>query len=198
MKKTSLILLFILIIPLASALMETHVFFIGDSFETSGKNVTLIAIGEDSDEEDVLVVCINNQEIIISDEDNINGLEFTFEDIQSNYAELKIKFPSSGECDASCSNELCFSEEIPLEDSENDTVLLDPECTSNLGCNDGDVCTTDSCLEDKCSYETIQDCGYIIGEEKDNSDLMTFSSILLILVVVLIIILIFKKFKKKR
>lgn len=199
MKKTSLILLMLIILPLANAVTETQVFFIGDSLEISGKNVTLIAIGEDSEEDDILVICINNKGYAVSDEDKIDGVEFTFEDVKSNYAELKIKFPSSGECDDSCSNNLCFAEEeTQQEETQQEETQTNLGCTSNLDCNDGNECTTDLCVENDCSHETLQDCGYIIGEEKDNTNLILFSSSLLILVIILLIILIFKKFKKKR
>jgi len=198
MKKTILLLFVLFLIPLAIATTETYVFFIGDSFDLPGKNITLIAIG---DEGDNIVICVNNQKEIIQDDQIFNEVEFNFKDIENNYAELEVKAPSSGVCDDSCSNNLCFSNDPELQDeneTQNEIILTDQECTSDSECDDGDSCTIDSCTNTLCSSEQISDCGFIVGEEKDNTALMVFSSILLILVIILLIILVFKKFKKKR
>lgn len=200
MKKTSLLLLILLVIPLAVALTETHFFFVGDSFEVSGKNVTLIAIGE-NDEEDVLVVCINNQKGIVNDNQEFNGVEFNFETIMDNYAELKLKFPSSGTCDESCSNDLCFSEyqqtqEEPTVNDETEEIT-ESGCSINTECNDNNENTLDKCIENICVYEPFSE-GYIIGEEKQQNFLTTMGIILLFIVIILLLILFFKKHKKKR
>ncbi|MBL7147800.1 MAG: hypothetical protein ISS82_03170 [Nanoarchaeota archaeon] len=200
MKKISPLLLILIIIPLANALIETHIFFVGDSFEVSGKNVTLIAIGE-TDDEDSLVVCVNNQKAIVTDEQEFNSVEFNFEDIQNNYAQLKLKFPSSGTCDESCSNILCFGGQQQIQDEstlDTETDIdntTEVECNTDSECNDNNACTLDKCINNKCNYEQIPDCGYIVGEEKKPNFLPTFSIILLILVIILLLILFFKKHK---
>ena len=196
MKKTILLVFILFLIPLAIATTEIYVFFIGDSFDLPGKNITLIAIG---DEGDNIVVCVNNQKKIVQDNQIFNGVEFDFKNIESNYAEIEVKTPSSGVCDDSCANNLCFSDQE--KDEINESIIeteSNQECTLDSECDDGDSCTTDTCVDTICSNQQIQECGFIVGEEKDNNILMAFSSILLILVIFLLIILIFKKFKKKR
>jgi len=199
MSKTILLLLLLFIVPLANALVITEVFFIGDSFEALGRNITLMGIGGDND---TLVICVNNQKAIVRDEELFNSVEFNFQNIENNYAQIELNFPSSGECDESCSNTLCF---LSGQEPQNETELNDMEqeeteagCTINSECNDNNECTADSCLEDICSHEPVSDCGYIVGKERENSFLMNFGIILMIIVIVLLIILIFKKSRKKR
>lgn len=194
MKKTSLLLLILFIIPLANALTETHLFFVGDSFEVSGKNVTLVAIGS---EQENIVVCINNQKFIVTDEQEVSNVEFNFENIEDNFVELKLKFPSSGECDESCSNDLCFPSNQQIQNETTTDDEIDIECVSDLDCSDNNQNTLDKCIENHCVYEPINE-GYIVGEEKETSFIPYFSISLLILVIILLLILFFKKYKKKR
>ncbi len=192
MKKALLLTLILFIIPLVNgAISETHLFSIGGSFEFAGRNVTLLEIGSDKEN---IVVCVNNKLGIINDENIFSDITFYFENMGDNYANLRLKTSNQGLCDASCSNELCFKNNIPQQNQS--SQIFFNECDLDNECNDNSECTLDKCFENKCVLEPIQDCN---KPENKTNFLMLFSTILLIWVIILLFILFFiKKNKKKK
>ena len=55
-----------------------------------------------------------------------------------------------------CGDELCSDDET-CSDCEVDCGVCPPECVEDIDCDDGDICTIDSC-DESCSYEVVA-CG---------------------------------------
>lgn len=127
-------------IILVSAKTEKTTLKIGDSLLIKGSNVTLI---DTDDKEDKIIVCINNQKSIVSNEKIVNGVRVEILNVYNNYSRLRLENPCRDcICDESCSNELCFEKQ-------------QLECNTNLDCKDLDETTKDLCINNKCVHEKI-------------------------------------------
>ncbi len=53
------------------------------------------------------------------------------------------------------------SQEIVNQNDQQQTYNTSVECTTNLDCDDGNPCTTDSCINGQCSYVKEADCQFV-------------------------------------
>ena len=113
------ILIILLVNPATAKTIEENLYERGN-VEVPGYNITLMVIG---DKEDSVVVCVNNQIEIINkgNRKEMENLRIEPLRIYNNYAKMKITYPGSDVCNESCSNALCFGnnllekEEFPAE-----------------------------------------------------------------------------------
>jgi len=115
------IVMLILVSLIVNAATETIDLSIGDSFDLLDKNVTLMAVNDD---EGKIIVCVNNQKVIIEDNDEklVNGVYIEVERVNSGNARLKIERDCKNcECGENCNNELCIqpSKEEVFNDAGN-------------------------------------------------------------------------------
>ena len=115
---------------------------VGQSLEVGGKNITVLGINTEDDNEQVRV-CVNNMENIINHEGNVNGAYLSVEDISRVDVELDISVYYNVKCDINCRNDECGS--------------LGDVCITNGDCNDKDIYTKDLCLGQprKCLHEEV-------------------------------------------
>jgi len=201
------LLVFLLVLFSASALTKQTVIFQGDSYNFSDKNVTLIDIGED-----IIIVCVNNQKGIVSDDEYFNGVEFDIKDIKTDYIDVILKTDCSDcVCDEDCMNDKCFVYDNTVDISNNDmgnnidngnidnNGLIDDQegningtvesgCFNEDECNDSDDNTVDNCINHKCYNILVEK----VNKNKINP-LLFFSLFLFILFVFILSLLLLKK-----
>lgn len=122
----------ILFSSIVNATTETIDLGIGENFVILDKNVTLTAVNDD---EEKIIVCVNNQKVIIEDNEEklVNGVYIEVERVNSGNARLKIERDCKDcECDENCNNELCI--QPSKEEVFNDADEINEDV--NIGTNE--------------------------------------------------------------
>tara|TARA_Y100000310_G_scaffold343159_1_gene449547 strand:- start:60230 stop:60724 length:495 start_codon:yes stop_codon:yes gene_type:complete len=116
-----------MLLPLALGAAETIEFEVGDSYLIKDKNVTLLDINYD---EDKVILCINNQKSIFSDDKDkyFNNMQIDVKSINDDKAKIRIERACSNcACGDSCKNDLCVvtkeDKEVLKETTEKDTSI---------------------------------------------------------------------------
>lgn len=117
------IALFFISLSSAFALTEYTELIIGESYQIKDKNITLIGISSD---EESLIVCVNNQKEILSNDKTINEIGLHIRDTNKTSASLKITYKCPNcICSSECSNKFCVGdkkEEKPTKTSKEKEV----------------------------------------------------------------------------
>ena len=116
-----------MLLPLVLGAAETVEFEVEDSYLIKDKNVTLLDINYD---EDKVILCINNQKSIFSDDKDkyFNNMQIDVKSINDDKAKIRIERSCSNcVCDDSCKNDLCVvtkeDKEVLKETTEKDTSI---------------------------------------------------------------------------
>ena len=105
MKKSVLMLIVLVLVPVVAAVTEYPELSKGESFLIKDRNITLLGISADSES---ILVCVNNEIGIISDSKTINSVGISLREIIDNKASLKISYKCPNcICSDDCSNKLC-------------------------------------------------------------------------------------------
>jgi len=160
----------------------------GESFEIKDKNVTLIKFDPENDK---IIVCVNNEKAIVSDEldKSVNGVTIHIKSVKIDYAKIELtRSCTSSKCSCEetsedCSNVECFNEcdyDSECDDGDEDTLdfctgspkkcVNNPiekqvECVKDAECDDANDCTIDKCVDGECIHDDIIGC--VLDEEVD-------------------------------
>ncbi len=145
MVKRAVLIFVILLIFVTFVLAEANdrkTLKVGQSLEVGGKNITILGINTEEDNE-LVRVCVNNVESIINHEGNVNGAYLSVEDISRVDVELDVTVNYDTKCDVNCRNDRCGS--------------LGDVCITNKDCDDNDIYTKDLCLGQprRCLHEEV-------------------------------------------
>lgn len=106
MKTWILIIFPLILVSAAYADVERVTLFNEQSFLFDGKNVTLINSNDDS-----IIVCVNREKTIISNEKTVNGVIVERTDSNEGSAKLRLDFECRDDCSCDgneCNNNACF------------------------------------------------------------------------------------------
>lgn len=176
-----ILLLIILLSTLVNANTEIVNMKKGDSILLEGKNITLINL---DNEDDKVVICINNVKSIVSDEKTTNEVIIDVKSVKDDYARIGFEVICDDcICDESCLNNDCFSQK---------------ECIYNTECNDFNILTKDSCINNKCVNEIIETIDLGTQDITIKSKKSSYSIPILILpITILLLIIIYLTMKRK-
>lgn len=111
---------------IAYAITEYATLAPGSSYIIKDKNITLMGI---SDDEESVLICVNNEKAILSEDRTINDVYLSLRKVEDDSADIKIEYKCPNcICSKECSNELCNqkSKEInPLEKNENGSGTIE-------------------------------------------------------------------------
>ena len=110
-----LILMVLLSVIFVEAKTDYATLEVNDSFLFRGKNITLLSINSFDNK---VVICINNEKAIISEDRNVNTIGVHLRDVDSDKVKFRFDNPCKDkecECDDSCSNHLCTNPEKNVE-----------------------------------------------------------------------------------
>lgn len=179
--KSWCLVLFILICSVyVFAATETITLTVGGSTEINGVNFTLLGTNTNGDK---VLICVNNEKVIISGVETVGNAIIRVKDIFSESAnlQLEVSCPDICVCGSDCSNDVCLSSAPPKVECVTDTDCDDSNpntldhcvqgvcqhnpvplqsCISNADCNDNNPCTVDECSQviKKCVHTEIQGC----------------------------------------
>src|SRR3989344_6084997 len=108
--KRKIIILLIFVIVLANfayADIQRVDFVNGESFLFDGKNISLVDSSADS-----IIICVNGQKTIISDEKTVNGVIISVSDSDEGTARLRLDYECRDDCSCDgneCRNNACFT-----------------------------------------------------------------------------------------
>lgn len=144
-----IILVLLMSVLTVSATTEKIDLKVGESFTIRGRNVMVLALNE---EDDKVVVCVNNQKAIISEEGRVGEVRIKILNIvedgfnpEDSYARLELENDCRDcVCNGDCDNSQCIIER--------------EECSSDNDCDDNDEGTSDKCEGNpkKCVYRDIE------------------------------------------
>jgi len=195
--KIAYILAFLLIVPIVFAASERTNLFLGKSLEFEGKNISLVKTNFDDNK---AIICVDGKStILVKDNDKrINGMLLDLRRVNQDSIDLRVEYKCNGNCDSYVSNSACFPKAKETIEEEIIENTQEPECTSNLDCDDSSDLTADDCINNKCfnveiQQEKIDINDNILEDKKSNQQVIGIT--LLIIVAVLGIILLMRKEK---
>ena len=165
MKKIVFLLTFLFVILTVTAATERITLNKGESLFLNQKNITLLNADFKNDN---VLICVNNQKAIVSDEEMVNGARIEIKDvIDEGTAELEIEVEScnddSCKCTIDCTNNLCITTSSePPED----------ECYTDSDCDDNNDQTEDKCegTPKTCTNTLIQPSTDCANDEDCNDN----------------------------
>ncbi len=122
----------------------------GESYSFDGRNITLLELDT---KDDKVVICVNNEKIIISDDRYIKGINIDLKWVRENNAKFEFRYGVCEECDYGIWDNLdCFD-----------------ECSLNKDCDDNNENTVDECdgRPKKCINTEIKKEEEIKEEKKE-------------------------------
>lgn len=175
----------------------------GESFFLDGKNITLVNSVNKS-----TMLCINNELFIVSRDKRVSDILFDFRKATYDKASFKITFDCLHDCQCDgdeCQNNACLfdSEELENGDLDNETELIsfeesNPECETDLDCDDANVCTLNLCKNNVCKYEPIPGCGLPASNQENDNNMEYIAFSLLAIAILLGVFAIIKSSIKKK
>ncbi len=130
----------ILLTSFAYADTERITLLPGQSFLFDGKNISLIDTSPDS-----IIICVNGEKTIISDEKTISDVLIGVSDSSESDARLRIEYDCSKDCKCDgneCNNNACFRFAAETSTSVGQTSTTLPGVTSSIADNDSETSET--------------------------------------------------------
>ena len=184
MKKIAVFILILFLMFPVMAKTERATLKINQSVQFFGSNITIVNLSPLSDS---VLFCINNNKEIFVEDRSERYQNFTVKvtDISTKQVTFKVEnIEKRNDCGENCRNEKCFL-----------------ECKRDIGCDDGNNETLDSCVAANCrnniisvfedeTEEEVDDSPEITGESVNEPKLETSKSNILPATIVLIVIVV--------
>ena len=113
---------------------------VGESVVFKGRNITLMAANVDS-----FLLCMNGKKVVVEDDRNFERVVFDVRQKTASFARFEVIVPDDGKGCEDCDNQACFQS-------------YRAGCYTDVGCDDKDACTLDTCEQGACQYRANEDC----------------------------------------